>query len=428
MRTTKCAGIVIGFIFIFIFSMLFLEWLVLIFMLPLIFILFASVISFYGENVNIQVVRSLSNIKIFEHDKIEVTLKLKNFGNSINFLEIYDTLPNKVKVVKGSNYSVINLKKGEEIDFTYEISCPIRGRYIFGPLFFRVRDFFGMFYKEALVQTESIVSVIPQIEEIRDIQVTAKANIYPGIMQTKHAGIGTEFFGIREYSPGDTFKRINWKSFARFNNPMVNEFELESTTDVIIIVDARGVQSIGSIKHNPMEYSIRAASAITSHFLKRRDRVGLISYGQPDGRLKWIYPESGKKQLYKIIEELVAIQAFGDFPLNGVIFQAITHMIPKKALIIFISSLEGDGSIPIALEDLNARGYNIIVLSPSPIDIEYSLLTTDANYDLAHRILKFERNNFLSQIRNTGARVVDWNPTLPLAVSLKEVEKYQIRR
>ena len=110
-------------------------------MLPLIFILFASVISFYGDNINIQVVRSLSNIKIFEHGKIEVTLKLKNTSSDINFLEIYDTLPNKVKVVKGSNNSVINLKNGEEIDFTYEISCPIRGRYILGPLFFRVLEF-----------------------------------------------------------------------------------------------------------------------------------------------------------------------------------------------------------------------------------------------------------------------------------------------
>lgn len=428
MRTTKCASIVIGFIGIFIFSLLFVEWLVLIFMLPLLFLLFAGVMSFYSGKIDIEIVRSLSNVKIFEHDKVEVTLNLKNMGDDINFLEIYDTLPRKVEVVKGSNYSVISLKKDEEISFNYEISCPIRGHYPLGPLLFRVRDYFGVFFKEAMVETESFVTVIPQIEEIRDIDVKAKTNIYPGIMQTKHAGIGTEFFGIRDYAPGDTFKRINWKSFARFNNPMVNEYELESTTDVIIIVDARGIQSMGTLKHNPMEYGIKAAVSITSHFLKRRDRVGLIAYGPVDGHLKWVYPESGKKQLYKIIEELVALQASGDFLLNGVIYEAVTHMLPKKAVIIFISSLEGDWSIPKAIEDLTARGFNIIILSPSPVDIEYSLHTVDANYDLAHRILTFERKNFISQIRNTGARVVDWNPTLPLVASLKEVEKYQVRR
>lgn len=428
MRTIKCASIVIAFICIFIFGLFFLEWLVFIFILPLIFILFAALVSFYSEKIDIEVVRNLSNVKIFEHDKIEVTLNLKNNGDTINFLEIYDTLPSKLNVVKGSNYAVLSLKKGEEISFTYALSCPLRGRYHLGPLLFRVRDFFGMFYKETMADTDSFITVIPQIDEIRDVEVKAKANIYPGIMQTKHSGIGTEFLGIREYTSSDTFRRINWKTFARFNKPMVNEYELESTTDVVIIVDARGIQGLGTLRHNPMEYGVRAAVALASHFLKRRDRVGLIAYGQSDGHLVWIYPESGKKQLYKIIEELVALEANGDFSLGGVVYEAITHMLPKKALIVFVSSLEGDWSVPRAMEDLVARGFNVIVLSPSPIDIEYSLQKVDIDYNLAYKILTFERKNFLLNLRNTGARVVDWNPTLPLAVSLREVEKYQIRR
>jgi uncharacterized protein (DUF58 family) len=209
---------------------------------------------------------------------------------------------------------------------------------------------------------------------------------------------------------------------------MVNEYELETTTDVILIIDARSIQGFGSIRHNPLEYSIRAAAALTSHFLKRRDRVGLITYGRPDGYLQWIYPDSGKKQLYKVIEEIVALEPNGEFPLSGVLYEAVTHMLPKKALIIFISSLENDWTIPKTIEDLVSRGFNVIVLSPSPIDIEYSFQLDDINNTLAHKILTFERRNFLTQIRKTGARVVDWNPTLPLAVSLKEVEKYQIRR
>jgi hypothetical protein len=103
-------------------------------------------------------------------------------------------------------------------------------------------------------------------------------------------------------------------------------------------------------------------------------------------------------------------------------------MLPKKSIIVFISSLEGDLTIPDGVKQLIALGYNIIVLSPSSIDIEYSMQTIDANNELAHRILSFERENYISQIRNSGARVVEWDPTQPLAVSLEEVGKYQIRR
>lgn len=428
MRTIKCASIVTSCIIFLIFSLIFIDWLVLVFIIPLLFLLFIGVIFFHGNKVNIQVTRDFSNVKIFEYDKIQVTLKIKNKGEEIKFLEMYDKLPSKVKISKGSNYCVLSLKKDEEIITSYEITCPIRGHYPLGPISFRVKDFFGMFYKETTVDIDSDITVIPQIEEIRDISIQAKANIYPGIMQTKHTGIGTEFFGIRTYTSGDSFKKINWKTYARFNDLMVNEYELESTTDVILIVDARSVQGTGSMKHNPMEYGIKAAVSIASHFLKRRDRVGLIVYGQSEGKLKWVYPESGKSQLYKIIEELVEIEANGEFPFNGVVYRSVTHMLPKKSLVIYISSLEKDGTISKGVERLVAHGFNIIIVSPSPIDIEYSLHSVDADYSLAHKILSFERKNYISELRNRGARVVDWNPSMPLTVSLKEVEKYQIRR
>ena len=209
---------------------------------------------------------------------------------------------------------------------------------------------------------------------------------------------------------------------------MVNEYELESTTDVIIIIDARYIESIGTIKHNPLEYSVKAAVSLASHFLKRRDRVGIIAYGSPDGHLKWIYPESGNKQLFKIIEEIVSIQANGDFPFSGVVYQSVTHLLPKGSLVFYISSLENDYTISTGIENLIARNFNLIILSPSPIDIEYSLQKPDEYQDLAHKLLKFERTNLINQLRNSGARVIDWNPSIPLVASLKEVERYQVRR
>jgi len=428
MRTIKCGLILSCCIGILLFSLIFVDWLILFFLIPLVLILFAGLLFLYDDKINLRVIRDVSNIKIFENDKIEINLKIKNLGEKIRFLEIIDELPDKVKITKGSNYAIINLDKDEEISIKYEIFCPIRGRYELGPILFRVRGFFGIFFKEAMVETSTDISIIPKVEDIGNIIMKAKPNIYPGIMQVKNAGIGTEFYGIRDYYSGDSFKRINWKSYARFNHLTVNEYELESTTDVILIVDGRQLQGMGSLKHNVLEYNIKAAISITSHFLKKRDRVGLICYGSSVGDINWIYPDCGKKQLHKIIEEIIILQPNGEFPFNGVVYQSINHLLPKKSLIIFISSLESDWSILKGLEQLIAYNHNVIIVSPSPIDIEYSLQKNDENNKLAYRILNFERNNYINQIRNLGVRVVNWNPTLPLTVSLKEVEKYQKRR
>jgi len=427
MRTRKCAVIVAGCIILLVMSILFMDWLFLAIIIPFLILLCLGVLFFHEKKIDIDVVHNISNNRVFENDQVEVIINIHNKGKDINFLELYDKLPDKVEIEHNSNYSILSLKKDEKITIKYKIKCPIRGLYQIGPSYFRIKDYLGMFYHEQISNVSSDLTVIPQIEEIGAISVKGKANPYPGIMQTKRTGVGTEFFGIREYTSGDTFKRINWKSYARFNNLMVNEYELESTTDVIIILDARDIQNIGTLTNNPLEYSIKAAVAVASNFLKRRDRVGIIIYGDSEGKLKWIYPESGKKQLYKIIRELVEVQSQGEFLFQGVINIALTYMLPKKSLIILISSLEQDQTIPKAVEALIARNFNVIILSPSQVEIEYLLNPKDPYYETARRILSFERKVFLSKIRNTGARVVDWNPTIPLAASLKEVERSQMR-
>jgi len=428
MRTKKCASIIAGLIAFLSFGLITVDWLILIFIAPLLFLLFISMLTFYDDNIKIEITRELSNEKIFENDNVQVRLTVKNLGEKINFLEIFDELPEKVKVVKGSNLAVLNLKKNEEIELKYELSCPIRGRFSLGPSCVRVKDFFDLFYDDTQIESTTELTVIPKIEEIRDISVKSKSNVYPGFMNVKNSGIGTEFYGIRNYIPGDTFKKINWKSFARSKELMVNEFELESTTDVILIIDSRDIQNTGTIKNNPLEHGVKASVSIASHFLKRRDRVGLIAYGSSKGKLKWVYPESGKNQLYKIIEEIVSIQADGDFSFNEVVDRTITHMLPKKSMIFFISSLDDDSSIPKGVQQLIAFGYNLVILSPSSIDIETTFQIEDKNSNLAQRILTFQRKNFLTQLRNTGAKVIEWDPETPLAASLEGVARYQIKR
>ena len=244
MRTRKCAAIVSGCIALLIFALLLMDWLFFAIITPFIILLFAGVLYFHERDIKIDVSHSISSARVFEDDKVEVTLHLQNKGRSIPFLEIYDKLPGKLQIEKNSNYSILSLKEDEEITIKYKILCPIRGYYHIGPPHFRIKDYLGMFYKEKISDVSSDLTVIPKMEEIGGISVKGKANPYPGIMQTKRSGIGTEFFGVREYSPGDTFRRINWKSFARWNKPMVNEYELESTTDVIIILDAREIQNM----------------------------------------------------------------------------------------------------------------------------------------------------------------------------------------
>jgi len=428
MRTIKSLGVIGGFLALLFLGLFFVNWLLIILSLPLIIILLLSVISFHDEKLNIDVKRKISKEKVYENDEINIFLEIENKGKKINFLEIYDELPKKMKITKGSNYISLSLDRNEKIKLNYSASSKIRGHFRVGPLKLRVNDSFNLFYREEIIENESYVMVLPYLEELKNVPFKTLPQINQGNLLAKNAGIDSEFYGIRKYYPGDSFKNINWKTLARFRNLMVNEFHIERKIEVIIIIDSRQIESMGSISKNPLEYNIKAAGSLATFFLNRRDRVGVIAYGNKEGKLKWIYPESGKKQLYKILEELVKIQAEGEYNFHSMINQASIHMLPKKSVIFFISSLQNDETISEGIEKLIRLGFNTLVLSPSSVDLEFSLHENDEIDEITYRILGFDRKNNISKIQKTGALVIDWNPSLPLIVPLEEVRAFQMRR
>lgn len=428
MQTLKTTVIIAGCLILLLFSLIFANWIFIAFIIPLIIYLFFSIVTFNEEDIDIDVKRTISKERVFENDEVNIKLEIKNKGRKISFLEIYDTLSKKVEIIKGSNYAALTLNKNEKITLEYTVLCKLRGFFPVGPVKVRTKDFFELFYNQESIDSKNHIMALPRLEEIRNVPLKSRANLFPGAIHARQAGIGTEFYGLRKYFPGDSFKHINWKSLARFNDLMVNEFSMESTTDVIIIVDSREIESMGTLQNNPLEYSIKAAGALASFFLNRRDRVGLIAYGKNKGNLTWVYPESGKKQLHKILENLVEIEAYGDYSFNSMINEAFTRMIPKKSLVFFISSLQNDETITKGIERLIRMGFNTLVLSPSSVDIEIFSQETDEIDNIAYKVLSFERKNNLSKLRNTGAIVIDWNPSLPLVAQLEEVGQYQLQR
>jgi uncharacterized protein (DUF58 family) len=140
-----------------------------------------------------------------------------------------------------------------------------------------------------------------------------------------------------------------------------------------------------------------------------------------------VYPEIGKKQLYKIIRELVEITPAGTFTFQAAMHTAKTHMIPKKSLLILLSSLEDDPLLASTMQHLIARKHHVLVLSPSTVAMGV-MGRESRSQQLAQQILAFERMNHITRLRHHGAHVIDWNPREPLAVALKEVELFQRRR
>ena len=380
------------------------------------FISFIAINGWVEGHSDLEINREVSAINVYKGDDINVILKIKNKSyRRTQQLEVFDNVPHEMKMRKGVNLMRLNLGPGQTTTIRYTVRCPLRGHYTIGPTSIRYRNAFNLFVSETSVDDRSDITVFPQVRDVEEALIRSDVpKMYTGATTLKTPGQGMEFYALREYFPGDSFRSINWKAFARTGELMVNEKTRDAVTDVFIILDTRDVARIGTVLKNPLEMGTVAAASIANYFIKRRDSVSLVTYGE---RMDFLPPETGDKQHYKVLSQLAAVESKGSMPLQAVT-NALSPRISRGSPVFIISSLEGDGTTLSAIRNLSGKGHQVIVLSPSSIDLERLVSRIPR---MAYEVLKLERQNRLTAISGYGAKVIDWTPSVDLSEALLQV-------
>ena len=365
-----------------------------------------------AEFRNLNAMRQLSQPRVFEDSDIDVTLRIQNLSNLSRILEVRDSVPEVMRVKKGANYALMELGGRRETELKYSLECPLRGFYTIGPVAVRVQDTFGLFHREKEIHLYDDFLVFPKMEDVKDAFVKSKVpKIFTGAVNIRQPGEGSNFYNLREYVPGDPMRKVNWKAFARSGKMMVNDFERDAVSDIILIIDSRNVSETGPVSRNSLVYSTRAAASLAQYFLSRRDSVGLVIYGD---EIVSVDRDTGKKQLYILLTKLAGAMARGNTPLKVVTNRIIPH-INKGSPIIILSPLEDDPTVVDAVRDFRARDFDVTLLSPSSLEFEFDARRLDRT---GYEVLKTERDILISELRGLGANVMDWEPDMLLSTAL----------
>src|SRR5439155_1721743 len=162
-----------------------------------------------------------------------------------------------------------------------------------------------------------------------------------------------------------------------------------------------------------VDASIRAAAALATAYLARKDRVGLIEYCGP---FRWVRPDSGRAQHERLLEALLRADVMFSYVTQEVALVP-RRVLPPQALVIAISPLL-DARFEKAVVDLAARGFDVAVLSPSPIPLVQRAHRASTSVDLACRLWTLERNARAEALRRLGIAIVEWDPAEPLQAAL----------
>src|SRR4051812_7100226 len=86
-------------------------------------------------------------------------------------------------------------------------------------------------------------------------------------------GGGIEFVDLREYSPGDDLRAIDWNLYARLDKLLLRVFRQEREHDVHVLLDVSA--SMASPDPEKWKRAMRIAGAIAYVGLARMDRVAV---------------------------------------------------------------------------------------------------------------------------------------------------------
>jgi len=359
---------------------------------------------FTPDKIKLEASRHLSTERASPNADVLVTLTITNRGSHLEEVLIEDVIPQNLELRLSHSRHLIRLPKNGTYTFSYTVTGP-RGGYGFETVKAKVNESLAVTSKEVQLEAKGQLFIFPPVTRLRHVAIRPRrTRVYAGSIPARAGGSGTEFFGVRNYQPGDPPRSINWRASARDLDTLYsNEFQQERVADVGIVLDGRLGTNAFAGEHSLFEYSVQAAAALADALLSQGNRVGLLVYAS---YLRWTFPGYGKMQRERILHSLAhatpgGSEVFSDFG------HLPTRLFPPESQIVLVSPLTEDDLMP--LVQLRAQGYQVLVVSPDSVKFELSYLQRSKNVDIASRVITMERKLLFQKVQRAGIQVLEWD-------------------
>ncbi len=369
-----------------------------------------------AEDPNLAIDVSLDSDRLLEGQEVRLDVDLRA-ARGVRWLEVAISLPAGLVSTTGAQVTGLQLEAGVGRQVSIGIAGRRWGTHRVGRVLVRMRDRFGFFAYETSIDADLALRVFPKPEALRRAIRPADTQMFSGDEVSRRRGDGLEFADVRPYAPGDQIRRINWRLSSRRPELHVNELHPERSTDVVILLDTF-TDIVSGDEQSSLATAVRGANGIADHYLRRRDRVGLIAFG---GSIRWLAPAMGLGQAYRIVDALLDARAAVSVVWKGVDLIP-PKSLPPKALVVALTPLLDDRAIETLL-DLRGRGFDLAVIEIAPEG--YIAEPADDFAATARKLWQLRRELLRDRFRRLGVPVAVWGSNEPLEPVLEEVRAFR---
>lgn len=203
------------------------------------------------------------------------------------------------------------------------------------------------------------------LKKVRKIEIKTRglsSQIFSGEYHSAFKGRGMAFSEVREYTPGDDIRTIDWNVTARFNAPFVKVFEEERELNVVLLVDISASGNFGTKNQLKKELVTELCAVLAFSATTNNDKIGIIFFS--DQIEKYIPPKKGKSHILRIIRELLHIEANKKATNLTHALRFLTQTIKKRSIVFLISDFIDDQHFDDAIKIANKK-HDLVALEIS---------------------------------------------------------------
>jgi uncharacterized protein (DUF58 family) len=290
-----------------------------------------------------------------------------------------------------------------------------RGRVALPAATARVTGPLGLARWDHAVGEQAELLVYPDLPAARRLALAVRQGRFAssGRVMRGALGLGTDFESLRDYSPDDDVRQVNWKATARLQRPISNQYRLDQDRDILLAVDTGRLMAAPLERHRDrLDAALDAVAAVALVADELGDRCGTLAFD----RTVRAHLGPRRRGGSAVIEALFALDprpVDSDYELA---FRSVGG--GKRSLVmVFTDLLEQAAAEPLVeAVPVLARRHAVVVVSAADPDLT-AITTTppvrpvDAYATAVAVDVLADRAAAVHSIEAAGARVVEAHPS-----------------
>lgn len=176
------------------------------------------------------------------------------------------------------------------------------------------------------------------LRKIRRLELRTRRLVnssFAGQYHSVFKGRGMNFEEVREYTPGDEIRSIDWNVTARMNTPYVKKFTEEREMTVMLLVDVSASGSYGSVELSKRELAAEVAAILAFSAIHNNDKVGLLLFS--DSVELFIAPKKGRLHTLRLIREMLYFEPRHRGTNLSVALEYLNKVVARRSVVFVIS-------------------------------------------------------------------------------------------